>query len=128
MKKSLKLSFFLLLLSLILIAGGLIINALFSVGIIPRDLILLTLSFCVTAVICLAVFLKGQAAEIKSQPSFTLFSITIKFLIELVIALIWFLIAKKTALPFIILFFVLYLTFTIFSIFVILNTLKNKSL
>jgi hypothetical protein len=77
---------------------------------------------------CLAVFLKGQDAEIKSQPFFTLVSITFKFLIELVIALFWFLIAKKTALPFILLFFVLYLAFTIFSIFVILNTLKNKSL
>jgi hypothetical protein len=113
---------------LVIIAGGSIFNSLFGSGIILGDLILLTLSFYATAVICLSVFLKGQVAEIKSQPFYTLVSITLKFLIELIIALIWFLIAKKTSLPFVLLFFVLYLTFTIFSIFVILNTLKNKSL
>jgi hypothetical protein len=40
----------------------------------------------------------------------------------------WFFIAKKTGLPSVILFFVLYLAFTLFLILVMLRTLKNRSL
>jgi hypothetical protein len=79
-------------------------------------------------VISLIIFLKGQKKEARSQPFYTLISITLKFLLELLIALFWFLIAKKTSISFLLMFFVLYLTFTLFSIFVILNTLKKKSL
>jgi hypothetical protein len=86
------------------------------------------MAFYTTAVITLFIFFRGQSKDNKSQTFYTLFAISLKFLIELIIALIWFLIAKKTSISFILLFFVLYLTFTIFSIFVILNTLKNKSL
>jgi hypothetical protein len=87
---------------------------------------LLTLSFCITAAISLIIFLAGRNKEKKSQGFFTLVSVTLKFLMELIIALIWFLIAKKTSILSVLLFFVLYLSFTTFSIIIILNTLKNK--
>jgi hypothetical protein len=41
---------------------------------------------------------------------------------------IWFFIAKKRGLSSVILFFVIYLTFTLFSILIIRKTLKSKSL
>lgn len=47
---------------------------------------------------------------------------------ELVLALVWFFIIKKTTAASLLLFFVLYLAFSLFSIFRMLNTLKNKSL
>jgi len=104
------------------------LNSLFYIGITISDFVSLALSFYFTAMISLFIFLKGQKKDAGSQPLYTLFSVIIKFLMELIIALLWFLIAKKTSLSFILLFFVLYLTFSMFSIWVILNTLKNKSL
>jgi hypothetical protein len=46
----------------------------------------------------------------------------------MVIALIWFFVAKKTSLQSVLIFFVLYLALTLFSVLIILKTLKNKSL
>jgi hypothetical protein len=89
---------------------------------------LLTLAFFAASVISLFIFFKGQSKDKQDQSFYTLVSTSLKFLTELVIALGWFLILKKTEITLIILFFVLYLTFTIFSIFVILNTLKNNTL
>jgi hypothetical protein len=128
LKKTCRYSLFLLFLSILLIAACYIFNSLFITGIALSDIIWLTLAFFVLAVICLFIFFRGQRKDEKTQLFYTLVSISLKFLIELVIALIWFLILKKTEISFIVLFFVLYLTFTIISIFVILNTLKNKSL
>lgn len=91
-----------------------------------KDISLLSFSFCTANVITIVLFFKGQPKEKEAQAFFTLVGISLKFLIELVIALFWFLIFKKTEISFTVLFFVLYLTFTIFSIFVILNTLKNN--
>jgi hypothetical protein len=88
----------------------------------------MTFSFCIINILSLSIFFIGQKKELSAQPFYTMVSIVLKFLMELALALIWFLIAKKTTISFIILFFVLYLTFTLISIFVILNTLKKKSL
>jgi hypothetical protein len=124
----LKYSLFLLILSLILISFSFVFFPHSSNEIVQPDIIWLIFSFVVTTEVSLLIFLIGQTKDNKSQVFYTLTSISLKFLIELIIAMIWFLIAKKTSISYILLFFVLYLTFTTFSIFVILNTLKNKSL
>jgi membrane protein implicated in regulation of membrane protease activity len=72
--------------------------------------------------------MNGQKKTPGSQTIFSLVSVSLKFILEMVLALIWFLVAKKTEVSSVILFFVLYLAFTLFSILHILNTLKNKSL
>jgi hypothetical protein len=118
----------LFILSLALILAGYILTYSVNIGISLVDIIWLTLSFYLTVIISLFFFFTGQKKETGSQASYTLFSITLKFLIELIIALFWFLIAKKTSLSSVLLFFVLYLTFTMFYIVMILNTLKNKTL
>jgi hypothetical protein len=46
----------------------------------------------------------------------------------LVLALVWFFVAKKTSLDSVFAFFVIYLTLTLFSMLIILKTLKNKAL
>jgi hypothetical protein len=58
----------------------------------------------------------------------TLFSFSLKFLLELILVLTWFFIAKKTGLPSVLSFFVLYLTFTLFLILIILKPLKKRPL
>jgi hypothetical protein len=112
-----------------MLAGtGILLVSLIHLNIKPLDIVWLLLSFSFASFIAITIFFAGQTKEIKSQPVYTLAANTVKFLIELVIALIWFIVAKKTSLSYILLFFVLYLTFSMFSIWVILNTLKNKSL
>jgi hypothetical protein len=58
----------------------------------------------------------------------SLVAIGLKFLIELVFAFLWFFVGKKTGLSDVILFFVLYLAFTLFLLMVIVKELKHKSL
>jgi hypothetical protein len=92
------------------------------------DIPLLSFLFSIIAVITLVIFLKGQTRDPESQTLFTFVSIGLKFLLEMLLALVWFIFAKKTSLPSVIIFFVLYLTLTLFSLLIIMKTLKNKSL
>jgi hypothetical protein len=92
------------------------------------DIVFLTLAFCLVNITFIAIFYTGQTKDSHSQASYTLAGITAKFLIELFIALAWFLIGKKTSIPSVLLFFVLYLSFTLISISMILKSLRNKSL
>jgi uncharacterized membrane protein len=126
--KPFKYLLFLLLLTVIMIIFGVLINILLSINLRIIDIICLTLSFSAASLISIIVFLKGQIKDIKSQSFYTLVAISLKFLMVLVIALMWFIVAKKTSISYILLFFVLYLTFTMFLIYMILKTLKTKSL
>jgi hypothetical protein len=128
LKKAFQYALFLFFLSLLLIIAGCFLNSRFNLGMVFSDILWLTLAFFVTNFISLFIFFFGQKKENRSQAFYSLISKSVKFLIELIIALIWFLIAKKTSISHILLFFVLYLTFTMFSMIVILNKLKNKSL
>ncbi len=84
--------------------------------------------FSVISLITLFIFLRGQTKTPDSQTMYSLFAVSLKFLLEMVLALIWFIVTKKTSLQSVFVFFVLYLTLTLFSVWVILKTLKNKSL
>jgi hypothetical protein len=92
------------------------------------DIIILSPAFSIIVLITLVIFLRGQTKEPDSQTMHSLVAIGMKFLLELLLALIWFIVSKKTSLPSVLIFFVLYLTFTLFSIWFILKTLKNKAL
>jgi hypothetical protein len=74
------------------------------------------------------IFFRGQKRDPQSQTMHLLVALGIKFIIELIIALLWFFVAKKSGLESVILFFVLYLAFTLFSVLVVLKTLKYKPL
>ena len=128
MKPVYKYILLLLLLDILIVGAGFILTLTGILDFLFSDIIILTSFFTVITAIILIIFFKGQSKEPESQTMHTLLSISIKFILELVIALIWFFIAKKTLLTSIIIFFVLYLSFTLFSVFGILKTLKNKSL
>ena len=117
----------LILISFILIAGYLLlafinINASFS------ELAILTFCFSAIVLLILYVFHKGIKKEPAGRTTYLLAAISIKMLLEMVLALLWFFVAKKTSVASLVLFFVLYLAFSLFSITLMLNTLKNKSL
>lgn len=113
---------------LILIGLSLLVSRLTDIVIYPSNTIIVVLAFSAIAVITYIIFLKGQSKEPQSQTFHTMFAVGLKFLLELVLVLIWFIAAKKNALHDVIMFFVLYLALTLFSVFYILKVLKNKTL
>jgi hypothetical protein len=92
------------------------------------DILISASVFTFIAFITLLTFFKGQPKEPDSQTLYILVAISLKFLLDIVFALVWFIVAKKTYLESVLTFFVLYLTLTLFSISIILKTLKNKAL
>jgi len=115
-------------LELLVLSAGFIISSNFNFNLQFTDIAILTLFFTIISLITLIIFFRGQKKEPDSQTIHTLVSLSLKFLIELVLAVLWFFVAKKAGAPSVILFFVLYLAFTLFSIVVMLKTLKYKSL
>ncbi len=91
-------------------------------------ILLLTFLFSIIAVLTIIIFLRGQTKEPESQTLHSFFAMGLKFLLEMVLALIWFIVAKNNSLSDVLIFFVLYLTLTLFSVLIILKTLKNRSL
>lgn len=92
------------------------------------DLVILSLTFSLITGISMAIFIRGQSRDPASQTLYTFISIGVKFLLELVLILIWFIILKKKSFPYLLLFFVLYLALTLFSVFNVLRMLKNRVL
>jgi hypothetical protein len=92
------------------------------------EIVILSSLFSIIAFISLVIFLRGQIKEPDSQTLHSLTSVSLKFLMEIMLALIWFIVAKKTSIASVLMFFVLYLTLTLFLLWVVLKTLKNKSL
>ncbi len=86
------------------------------------------LSFTFISVVIMTVFFTGLKKDQAARTMHILVAISLKLLLELVLALVWFFIAKKTSLSSLYLFFVLYLPFTVFTTFAMFNTLKTKSL
>jgi hypothetical protein len=118
----------LLLLESLVLASGYFIVSKSEMGIQFGNLALLSTVFTVIALVTIIIFIRGQGKDAASQTMHSLVSVTLKFLLELVLAFVWFFVAKKTELSSVVLFFVLYLTFTLFSVILMTKTLKNKSL
>jgi hypothetical protein len=94
----------------------------------PADIVILSTVFSFIALITIIIFFKGQTKEPDKQTLYTLVAVSLKFLLEIVFALLWFILAKKTSLQSVLMFFVLYLALTLYAIWVIVKTLKNKVL
>lgn len=119
---------FLLLINSLAIAGGCILVSLADLGIKFIDIIILSLSFSVISLVTITIFQRGQSRDPEAQTMHTLVAVGLKFLLDLVLALLWFIVAKKNSLQYVFIFFVLYLTLTLFSVLYILKTLKSKPL
>ena len=112
----------------LLLAAGYLLVTLVNPRLSLSDIIILLTVFSVIALITLIIFFKGETKEADSQTLHILVAVSLKFLLEIIFALVWFIVIKKTTLPSVLMFFVLYLTLTLFSLGVMLITLKNKAL
>ncbi len=118
----------LLLLEALILASGYFIISKSGTGITFGETALLSAIMCLIAVVTLVIFFRGQGKDPSSQTMHSLVAVSLKFLMELVLALVWFFVVKKTQLASVVLFFVLYLTFTMFSVLIMMKTLKNRAI
>ncbi len=120
--------FFLLLLNTIVALAGYLVFLLADRNIRYSDVLLLLAGFSLISFVTVMIFHRGQEKDPQSKVLYTLVAIGLKFLLELFLALAWFVIAKKTSTTSLIIFFVLYLMLTLFSVIYILKILKTKPL
>jgi hypothetical protein len=128
MKINLKYLAGLMLLLILILSSGVALDKYSNLNIGAINLFNLTISFAITTIVVLLIYFRGLAKEPREKAMHTFTAVGVKFIIELFIALTWFVLAKKTTPSCLILFFVLYLAFSLYLMFVIINTLKNKSL
>jgi hypothetical protein len=118
----------LILLNILLPGTGYILSSVTNLKLIYTDILILSLLFSIIALLTLIIFFKGQIKDPESQTLHSMVAVSLKFLLELILALVWFIVAKKTSLQSVLIFFVIYLTLTLFSLLIIWKTLKNKAL
>jgi len=115
-------------LNVLVISTGYFLTKIVKLNLVFTNIVILSLLFSVIGIVTFAVFLRGQKREPASQTFHSLFAISLKFLLEIGLALIWFIVAKKNSVQSLLIFFVIYLTLTLYSILVILKILKDRSL
>ena len=93
-----------------------------------HDLLILSSAFAGITIICIVIFTYGQLQNPSNSLLCTLASLGLKIISEMVLVIFLFVIAKKNSNEIVLIFFVLYLAFTLFLILNILKTLNKKSL
>lgn len=117
----------LLILSLLVICLILILNKIIPAPGNPLSSIMLAGGFTVTAFISLLIFFNGQRSGPEKSVFMTLVSVGVKMLLSFVLALLFFVVFKNNRSGSVILFFILYLAFTVFVFLTIFSVLKKKS-
>jgi len=91
-------------------------------------LVFLVISFFILICLAFIIFNIGLGKSGDVQPLFALAAIGSKFFLSAILALVYIMLLKKTGLEYILLFFILYLAFTVYLVLVMLKTLKINSL
>lgn len=87
----------------------------------------LTGGFAMAALASVMVFFRGASGNPERSVFATLIAIGIKLLLSLVLALLFFIVLKNRDTGSLILFFILYLAFTVYVILTFLSVLKKRS-
>ncbi len=112
-----------LLISLLVIVFNSISPALIN----PVSSLMLTGGFALTALISLLIFFNGQQSAPERSVFITLMALGVKMLLSFVLALLFLAVFKNTQTGSVILFFILYLAFTVFVFLTIFSVLKKRS-
>jgi hypothetical protein len=92
------------------------------------ELLLSTIVFAVITALAQLVFLIGTERNPERQPLYTMGAVGLKLFLLIIYAVVYFIVLKNTGAVYIILFFLLYLAFTIYLLRVVVKILKVKSL
>jgi len=118
---------FLLILSMLIIIMALGLNRIMPDLFNPVSTVMLAGGFSIIAFISLLIFFKGQRSDPEKSVFMTLIALGVKMLLSFVLALLFFLVFKNNQTGSVILFFILYLAFTVFVFLTIFSILKRKS-
>lgn len=118
----------LVIIEIIILTAGFILVSNLDVNLLFGEITALSIVFALLAFLILAIVFRGMNKDPDTKTLHIMVALGLKFLIELVFAFLWFFVGKKTGLSSVLLFFVLYLAFTLFSILAIVKTLNYKSL
>ncbi len=94
----------------------------------PGKTDLLMIAFMAISAVTMTIFFSAKGNDAAQKGSRTLLAISLRMLLLLIFALILFVGFKMNNIDTLILFFILYLGFTLFVVFTLLNTLKKESL
>jgi hypothetical protein len=89
--------------------------------------ILLTIGFTLAALSSLLLFFRGFYSDSSESVFLTLIALGLKMLVSFVLALLYFLVFKNLTTGSVVLFFVLYLAFTVYVVLTFTSVLKKKS-
>ncbi len=92
-----------------------------------NDILLLTGGFTVIAMAALVIFFNGTEGKGEKRVFATLIAIGVKMLLSFVLALLFIVVFKNKETGSVILFFILYLSFTVFVILTFLRIIRRKS-
>lgn len=91
------------------------------------DAVCLTAGFTLAAFASLLIFFNGFFSDREKSVFLTLIALGVKMLLSFVLALLYLLVFKNDVIGAIILFFILYLAFTVFVVLTFTSVLKEKS-
>ncbi len=117
----------LLVMSLVLIMLIILLNRFQPSLYNPGSAVVLTGAFSLAAFASLLAFFNGFNSDTAKSVLFTLIALVIKTLLSLIIALLYLVVFKNDQTGSVILFFILYLTFTVYVIYTFTRVLKKKS-
>ena len=92
-----------------------------------NDILLLTGGFTVIAMAALVIYFNGTEGKGEKRVFATLIAIGVKMLLSFVLALLFIVVFKNKETGSVILFFILYLSFTVFVILTFLRIIRRKS-
>jgi len=93
----------------------------------PGHSLPLVAGFAVISLSAFIIFFSGIKKDTEGSVFHTLIALGVKMLLSFVFALLFFIVFKNRGTGSVILFFVLYLEFTLFVVFTFLSVLKSKS-
>jgi hypothetical protein len=125
--RALKQYLLLILYSLLIVAIFLSVNGISELRIPSKDLLLLTGGSTLISLAALMIFFFGQNTNPEKKVFSTLIALGVKMLLSFILALLFFVVFKNRETGSVILFFVLYLAFTVFVILTLLRIIKRKS-
>lgn len=100
-----------------------------SPGLVPLEkAVPLLSSFALVSLTALVIFFLGSVKNPERSVFMTLIALGVKMLLSFVLALLWFLVFKNRETGSVLLFFILYLGFTLFIVLSFLRVLKHKTL
>jgi len=126
-RRAIKQYLLLILYSLLIVAILLGVNSVSPSPVTLKNILLLTAGFTLVSLIALIIFFFGQNTNPEKNVFSTLTAIGVKMVLSFILALLFFAVFKNKETGSVILFFILYLAFTVFVFFTFLRIIKRKS-